>query len=216
MTVVIKASTLCLLIALSVVPFPYSEAQAKDLGVRGQTWEIMEVDLLVFMQAKAAEFAKSGQLEKWQKNAKARARSYVETPTPVTGIIHAQSESQRLYDPSIRVRHDILDHQGRLIAKRGTKINPLDYLSLTTELLFVDGNDKSQMQWALNIEGKTKIILVDGPVGTLMRQHKRALYFDQKGILSTQFQINAVPTSITQQERKLLIREFPISNGGKR
>lgn len=198
------------------MPFPCSKAQAKDLGVRGQTWEIIETDLLVFMKAKAAEFAKNGQLATWQKNAKARTRAYVETPTPVKDITHAQSESQRLYDPSIRVRHDILDHQGRLIAKRGTKINPLDYLPLTTELLFVDGHDKSQMQWALDIEGKTKIILVDGPVAALMRKHKRPLYFDQKGILSSQFQISAVPTRITQSGRKLLIREFPISDGGKR
>jgi len=193
------------------VPLPYSKIHAKDLGVRGQTWEIIETDLLIFMKAKAGEFVKNGKLEHWQKQAKARTRAYVETPTPVTGMTHVLEESQRLYDPSIRVRHDILDHQGRLIAKRGTKVNPLDYLPLTTELLFVDGNDTAQMNWALDIPGKTKIILVDGPIANLMRKHKRALYFDQKGLLSAQFQISAVPTSIIQSGRKLLIREFPIS-----
>ena len=74
---------------------PYSEATAKDLGVRGQVWEISETDLLVYIKSKAAEFEKSGKLEAWQNDAKTHARSYVETPNPVTGITNAIVERNR-------------------------------------------------------------------------------------------------------------------------
>ena len=95
MTAVIKASVLCLTLASLAALLPYSEATAKDLGVRGQVWEISETDLLVYIKSKAAEFEKSGKLEAWQNDAKTHARSYVETPNPVTGITNAIVERNR-------------------------------------------------------------------------------------------------------------------------
>jgi conjugal transfer pilus assembly protein TraW len=74
-------------------------------------------------------------------------------------------------------------------------INPLDYVTLSKELLFVDGRDVEQVAWALTFE--------------------RPLYFDQKGLLTRRFQIAAVPASVTQEGRRLRIREFPLSKKGK-
>jgi len=190
---------------------PCSEAQAKDLGVRGQVWEIAETDLLVYIKGKAEAFEKTGKFAKWQDDAKARARSYVETPTPIVGVTNATTERNRLFDPTITVRKDILDHQSRLIAKAGTAVNPLDYLPLSTSLVFINGDDPAQVNWALGIETKNKIILTSGPVASLMRQYKRALYFDQKGLLTDRFGITTVPATVTQEGRALRIREFPLS-----
>ncbi len=179
--------------------------------MRGQAWEISETDLLVYIKRKAVEFEKSGKLAKWQDDAEARARSYVETPNPVTGITNAIVESSRLFDPSITVRKDILDHQSRVITKAGTRVNPLDYLPLTTAMLFINGDDPAQVKWALGVETKNKIILTSGPVANLMRQHKRALYFDQKGLIADRFGITTVPATVTQEGRALRIREFPLT-----
>lgn len=44
-----------------------------------------------------------------------------------------------------------------------------------------------------------------------MREHKRPLYFDQKGLLTRRFQIAAVPASVSQDGRRLRIREFPLN-----
>ena len=211
MTAVIKASALCLTLASLAAPLPCSEAFAKNLGVRGQVWEIRETDLLTYLKGKASAFEESGKLAKWQDDAKARARPYVETPNPVTGITRATVERSRLFDPSITVRKDILDHEGRVIAQAGTTINPLDYLPLSSDLLFIDGNDADQVAWALGIKTKNKIILTSGPVANLMRHHKRPLYFDQKGLITDRFGITTVPATVTQEGRALRVREFPLS-----
>ncbi|GEQ99204.1 type-F conjugative transfer system protein TraW [Iodidimonas gelatinilytica] len=179
--------------------------------MRGHTWEIIETDLLAHLKAKASAFAGNGGLDAWQKDAERRVRSYVETPPPVSGIAPALEDRSRLFDPSIRVAKDIQDDKGRLIAKAGTLINPLDYVTLSKDLLFVDGRDEAQVTWALGIKRPAKIVLVAGPVLALMREHKRPLYFDQKGLLARRFQIAAVPASVSQDGRRLRIREFPLS-----
>lgn len=179
--------------------------------MRGQTWAIQETDLLAHLKTKAAAFTESGALAAWQHDAKRRVRSYVETPPPVVGVTPALEDRSRLFDPSIRVTEDIHDHEGHLIAKAGTLINPLDYVTLSKDLLFVDGRDEAQVTWALAFDRPAKIVLVAGPVLALMREHKRALYFDQKGLLTRRFQIAAVPASVTQDGRHLRIREFPLS-----
>lgn len=190
-----------------------SETHARDLGVRGQIWEISETDLLVHLHAKAAAFADSGGYDRWQDDAEQRAISYVETPVPVVGITNAVHESTRLFDPSITVRNDILDNVGHVIARAGTRINPLDYLPLSTALLFINGNEPEQVAWALGIELKSKIILTSGPVASLMREHGRPLYFDQKGLITARFAIASVPAIITQEGQSLRIREFPLNGG---
>lgn len=179
--------------------------------MRGQVWEIAETDLLAYIKGKAAEFEKTGKLAKWQDDAKSRARTYVENPNPIAGVTNATVERSRLFDPSITVRKDILDHQGLVIAKAGTAVNPLDYLPLSTSLAFINGDDPVQVEWALGIKTKTKIILTSGPVVNLMRQHKRALYFDQKGLITDRFGITTVPATVTQEGRALRIREFPLT-----
>ncbi len=199
------------MLTLSVAPLLCSDAHGKDIGVRGQVWPIRETDLLVHLKATAASFAQSGKLARWQDKAKNRAKTYVETPPAVIGIVNAVTESSRLFDPTITVRKDILDHRGNVIAKGGETINPLDYLPLSTSLLFIDGNDPEQVTWALGVREKNKIILTGGPVATLMRQHRRRLYFDQKGLISRRFAISSVPASVTQEGRSLRIREFPLS-----
>lgn len=184
---------------------------AKNLGVRGHTWEIIETDLLTHLKAKASAFAGNGGLDAWQKDAERQVRSYVETPPPVADVTPALEDRSRLFDPSIRVAEDIHDHEGRLIAKAGTLVNPLDYVTLSKDLLFIDGRDEAQVTWALGIKRPAKIVLVAGPVAALMREHKRALYFDQKGLLTRRFQIAAVPASVSQDGRRLRIQEFPLN-----
>ncbi len=136
--------------------------------------------------------------------------AYAENPPPVPGIVRATGESSRLFDPSITVHHDIRDHEGRLIAKAGTTVNPLDYIALSTTLAFIDGTDETQVAWALAREETTRIVLVNGLVLDLMRTHRRRLYFDQKGLLARHLAITAVPATVEQEGRALRIREFPV------
>ncbi len=202
-----------LLVGLSfVVTAP--EAWAKDLGVRGATWPVAEPDLLEEIETRLIELQRSGELARLEDEARTRARQSLEEPEPVPGIASAREQRNRLFDPSISVAQDIRTADGTLIAAAGTRVNPLERLPLTRDLLFVDGRREAEIAWALARERKggrpAKIVLVAGRPLDLMRRHRRPFFFDTGGRLAARFGIAATPTLVEQDGTMLRITEVPV------
>ena len=107
---------------------------------------------------------------------------------------------------------DIFDHDGRRIWAKGTRVNPLDTVPLRAALIFLDGDDPAQLEWAFAQKPKTaKLILTNGAPLKLMKARQRRFYFDQCGKLTVHFGIKALPAMVDQQDRMLRIREFALS-----
>lgn len=189
-------------------------AIAKDLGIHGNTYPITEKNLLEEIQEKLQEAKKDGRLEKFQDGVKKDMFSRANNPESVKGIVKAVSDREWLFDPSVSLPEDLKDQNGRVFYKAGTKVNPLDKVSLTRTLLFIDGDDKSQVVWALDQhrrrKGRAKIILVKGKIIDLMRKNKVRFYFDQGGLFVRKFSIKAVPAFIEQQGKMLKIKEVAL------
>lgn len=84
-------------------------------------------------------------------------------PEFVLGIKRATESKIRLYDPSITVPYDLKDHEGRIFHRKGAVVNPLSIRPLTKPLIFVNGEDKDQINWALQEKSRNesvKVILV--------------------------------------------------------
>ncbi len=209
---VLLAATLAALPG-AVVP---SAASAKDLGVRGATWPVAETDLLAQIEARLIELERSGALARFEAEARERARRKLEEPVPVPGIAPATRERSRLFDPAIFVERDIRTPDGTLIAAAGTRIDPLDRVGLTRDLLFVDGRRAAEIAWALAHEDESgrpaKIVLLAGRPLDLMRRHGRPFYFDTGGRLAARFGIAATPALVAQEGARLRITEFPVDD----
>ena len=187
---------------------------AKDLGVRGATWPVAEPDLLEQIEARLLAMQRSGELARQEQEARERARRKLEEPDPVPGIAPAARETSRLFDPDIVVAQDIRTPDGTLIAAAGTRVNPLERLPLTRDLIFVDGRRAAEIAWALARERETgrpaKIVLLAGRPLDLMRRHGRPFFFDTGGRLAERFAIAATPTLIEQDGQMLRITEVPV------
>ena len=81
-----------------------------------------------------------------------------------------------------------------------------DYLDVD---LLVARTEFQRASWALKRFGSTpaKLILVKGAPLELMKARQRRFYFDQGGTLVKRFGIRAVPASVEQQGRVLVITE---------
>ena len=193
-------------------------ASAKDLGVRGATWPVVEPDLLVEIEARLLAMQRSGDLARLEEEARTRARQSLEEPEPVPGIASARERRSRLFDPSIAVAQDIRTADGTLIAAAGTRVNPLERLPLTRDLIFVDGRREAEIAWALARERKggrpAKIVLLAGRPLDLMRRHRRPFFFDTGGRLAARFGIAATPTLVEQDGAMLRITEIPVEDPG--
>ena len=212
------ASALIAAAALAAVtaagnPLP---ATAKDLGVRGATWPVAEPDLLEAIETRLLGMQRSGELARLKREARERARYRLEEPDLVPGISPAREERSRLLDPAVTVARDVRTPDGTLLAAAGTRVNPLERMTLSRDLVFVDGRRGAEIAWALAREADdarpARIVLLAGRPLELMRRHGRPFYFDQGGRLAARFGIAATPSLVGQAGTLLRITEIPVED----
>lgn len=187
-------------------------AHARDYGQQGALFPITEPDLLEQIQRKLMALQASGATARLNEDLKRRTIAKVNRPTPVSGLGVATAIRSWAFDPTISVAEDISDDKGRLIMAAGTRVNPLDTVPLRQTLVFLDGDDAAQLDWATRAfqPSSAKLILVGGAPLQLMRGKQRRFFFDQGGKLVRHFNIKAVPATVKQQGRLLLITEHPV------
>jgi conjugal transfer pilus assembly protein TraW len=188
------------------------QAAARDYGQQGNVWPVIEPDLLQQIHARLQHLEATGQTARLNEELKRRTITRVNRPEPVAGIVSASDTRIWRFDPTITVERDIADDKGRVIIAAGTRVNPLDTVPLRAPLVFLDGDDPAQLAWAVQRYGTTraKLILVRGAPLELMKARQRRFYFDQGGSLVKHFGIRAMPATVEQQGRVLLITEAPI------
>jgi conjugal transfer pilus assembly protein TraW len=188
----------------------------KDYGVVGTTFDIIEEDLLEVIEKKLVKLNEGGSLQKHQQKIALEAQEKIKRPKPVEEVKHTTKPRSFIYDPSITVPYDLKDHQGRIFHAKGTKVNPLDYKSLSNPLLFIDGDDEAQVGWAKEQNPNSQIILIKGSPFELMEKLDRSVYFDQEGVLVKKLGIQQVPAKVTQQDKHLLFEEVVFDKTGEK
>lgn len=190
----------------------FGRAMANDLGVVGPTYEIVERDLIEVMKDKFRRMEKSGELARVQENYKQKVIDAVEKPRPVRGVSTTETARTFYVDPTWTLDRDVVDEQGKLLFRAGTKVNPLDYAPLTQYLLFFDQREKTQVAFARRFieqsKARVKPILVGGEPLKLMRQWKREVFYDQGGVLSRKFLLKHSPAIVSQEGNRLRIDEI--------
>ena len=189
-------------------------AAAKDLGVRGETWAIAEPDLLRALEARLLELEHSGALVAIADAARARARMRIEAPEPVAGIAPAVRHSTRRIDPSIVLDRNVRFADGTLLAAAGSRLNPLEHVPLSRDLLFIDGRRDAEVAWALERRAPSTIVLLAGRPLALARRHGRPFFFDQSGRLAARFGLGATPVVVEQEGQHLRLTEVPLRERG--
>ncbi|MBC2668232.1 type-F conjugative transfer system protein TraW [Novosphingobium piscinae] len=190
-------------------------AAARDYGQQGAVWPVIEPDLLQQIHARLTRLEASGETARLNEELKRRTIARVNRPEPVADVSAATLVRRWRFDPTITAPRDIADDKGRVIIAAGTRVNPLDTVPLRAPLVFLDGDDPRQLGWALRRYGpdKAKLILVRGAPLELMKARQRRFYFDQGGSLVKHFGIRAVPATVEQQGRVLLVTEQPARAG---
>lgn len=184
-------------------------AFCENYGTLGNTFIIQEEDLLEYIENKL----KTIDIEKWQNEFKEEAIKSAKRPKGVI-LLNATKNKIYYFDPSITIQRDYADNVGRVFAKKGTKINPLNSVSLSRDLVFIDGDNKVQVEFAIQYynakNGKAKIILTNGSIIDLMNKLNIKLFFDQKQILIKKFGIENLPAVVSQNNNLLEIKEVAL------
>lgn len=213
-------SRIVLLIAITLslatgVPFAV-QLFARDHGQMGEAFPIIEDDLLTTIEAKLRHLETTGRIAELQETMREQAVKSVRRPRPVEGLGAATRQRSWLFDPSIVIENDLTDDKNNRIAARGQRVNPMAFVQLTQDLVFIDGTDKAQLDWAVARwpQLKAKIIFVDGSPFDMMKPYQRRFYFDQGGQLVWRFGIRNTPAIVKAEGEMLRIVETPVKVAG--
>jgi len=193
-------------LALLGVPF---SLLGGNLGTHGSSFPIEEIDLLTLIRERAEAWVEQEPDRRIQ-----AAIHNLKEPKAIDGLSLAQEYRFFDYDPSITLAQDIVDADGKVLFLKGTRVNPLDIVSLNKTLLFFDGSDEGQVEWARAEGDKTAWILVKGKPLDLEEEEERPVYFDQHGVLISKLHISHIPAKVSQNGVSLLkIEEIPVGGG---
>jgi len=199
--------------ALALLLLWASSCLAKDFGVQGHLYPVLEPSLLEEITGKLKALEKTGDLTKHQETLKAKAKASLARPKPVPGMTKTKTPQSWLHDPSIRLTRDLMDQEGRIFYKKGSVLNPLVHASCSRPLLFIDGDDQTQVMWAAFYRQPNKIILVKGSPFVLMESLERPVFFDQGGKLTKTLRLAHVPALVVQEGLRLRISQLVLEEG---
>lgn len=196
-----------ILLVLLVVYIPW--VHAADLGVFGKTFVISEMDFMEYLHKKMNTMQKNGEWTKVENQFKKRVKSHINRPTPLY-LPRASEDRTWDFNPSVTVPYDVTNAQGEIIVAKGTVVNPLERVGLSSTLIFFNGDDKEQVEWVIQEQkrhSKVKLILTSGSIKDTVNQLKQAVYFDLNGFLCGKFQITHLPARVAQAGNRLQINE---------
>lgn len=189
--------------------------RAEDLGTIGPTYAIGEPHLLNDLQRRLNAKQASGELLRLSEQWRERGLDAVRHPSPVADVTHTRVPRTHYFDPSFALDRNVLDAEGRLLFAAGTRKNPLDVVSLSFPLLFLDGRDPRQRDQARRLiaeyRDRLRPVLVGGSYLELMRAWQRPVYYDQQGRLTRRLGIAQVPALVRQEGDRLRIDELAVA-----
>ena len=212
------------LIILCTVILATLQAFAKDFGVRGHTYQIIEQPFLRMIDERLQKV----DMKKEQEKMTAIVKDRVLNPKAVEGLLPATKSRVFYFDPTYTLEEDAVLPCGKILHKAGTKVNPLEHMDLNRRLFFIDSRQVAQVKWlksqltVSNLEISNnladqkepiedRIILVGGSVFKLKeelgKEHENKIYFDQQGELTLKFGIKASPAVAVQDGIQLKIEE---------
>lgn len=182
---------------------------AKDFGQRGQVYPIIETNFLDYIYQRLKTYQNTGKLAELKIMMQEKVEQTVIRPRGIN-LMSAVKVRIRNYDPSLTLDKDIRNHEGRLIASKGTVVNPLSYVALSKQLIFINADRPSELEFAktkLKDNFNNKIILVNGNVKEANQVIGAPVYFDQAARLINRFGLEYTPTVVEQNGDKLKITE---------
>lgn len=195
-------SACILLFLITALPV---KAEIKDLGIIGETYPIVEDDIVVELREQAKRLVPSGELM-------AQMRHY--QPANLQTLPKATANRNFMVDMTYTLDHDLKDKNGKVIYPRGYTFNPLDRIRLSAILVVIDGADSDQVAWLKESpymkNRQAKLLISGGYDFDLRRELKRPVFYLTKDI-GTRLQFKATPCVAVQKGKLMQVTEFAIN-----
>lgn len=180
-----------------------------DLGVKGPTYPVKEQSIIDLMQQRLAKYDWEGQKQKTIKSFWSRQQFELLPP--------AKLDKVWFINPTVKVKADVVNPRGDVLARAGDVINPLDIPTGQQTFLLFDATDNQQLEWATKEFAKTHngpVVLMTSQISkdkgwdhlnSLRAHFKQETYLIPKELIK-RFHLTALPVLITPDTSKKVFR----------
>lgn len=200
-----------LMLALSCM---VSNTGAEDLGRKTTTYPA-DRDGREQLKDIVRQKMASGEVARYWAEYQRKTLEAIRNPAPL-GVRTSYQNYARDHAVRFTFAADMKDESGNVVVRRGTTIEPLKISPLTDGLIFIDGRDQRQIDFAIakGQQAPFKIVLTAGSFVELRERYRTAdwrgskgipFYFDQRKIIINTLQrlygipLDSVPASVTQK-----------------
>lgn len=178
-------------------------AGAKDFGVQGNIWPIVETDIrqLIVESAGQVDWSKA------QDEIKDSAKTYL-SRLPKRQLPVADRTATVWFDPSIVLTSDIQapvkqadgSYAWQVLFPKGTSVNPLAQYRPVTAMFFFDGAQEDQVELVRAVLAKepNRIVPIEAGAGDLKQTNqrlKRSVFYANDAMLN-RFQVKNLPSLV--------------------
>jgi len=195
-------------ILVAIVLILFSQSFATDLGVHGAVFGIAEKNLLEDLRDRLKLISQE-EFDSINEKLKNRCIQTCKQPKALN-LPSAKSSRIFYFDPTYIASRDVKDKEGNFIVKKGSIYNSLEVFTLNEPLLFFDGSDPDQLNWARTEQGRW--IFTNGSPIEVEKTENRPIFFDQFGYLVAKLGIKAVPAKVSQEKYRLKIEEISLGD----
>jgi conjugal transfer pilus assembly protein TraW len=197
------------IVLLLVMALPASAAGARVLDTLGAVYEIAEPDALAELEDRVSRAPWGGILD--SEEGARKVRGY--RPQGLSRLPRAEESRKRLVDVTYRLPEDLVGSDGRVAFAKGFAVNPLEYVWLTGNLVFLDGSDPEQVAWFRESpyfgEIGTRLVITGGSWFELMERLEVPVFYADARVLE-RLQIRRVPTVVRQSGELLELEEVEV------
>ncbi|BAK73180.1 hypothetical protein [Arcobacter sp. L] len=158
-------------------------------------------------------------LEEYKKTTKEKVNNY--KPADLKVLTPAIKNNTFYPDMTYTNPNDIYDNKGNIIYPKGFKFNPLDYQTISYQMIIIDGTSKKELDWLIknNYTNNMKymILLSDGNYKEIGEKIKQPIFYAMPKI-TEKFNLEHTPSIITQIGNKMEVKEICLNceNGNKK
>lgn len=185
----------------------YAVKQAPNNELSGMTYPIMEEDFSATIEKKKKEI-----MSKLKNRIDNKIDKKIYAITKYSEHFKKADKDRTFFlDPSYLVEEDITAPDGSIIARKGTVINPYEYVSLG-KYIVIDGDDDEEVAFALQ-ENFKKIILISGDPIELSKKYfskYKVKFYTANDIIVYGLSLNKTPSIIEQDGGYIRVTEKKI------
>ncbi len=176
--------------------------------ILGKTYEFAEQDMLKEIKFHISN--SQSKLKKQERKIVKKIKNKILNMKPKVTIELKKAKKNITYpiDTTYETEFDVMDTNGNILYPKGFRYNPLDYIQLPYEIIFINAKNKEELVWAKQYAGNAgyKILITSGTYKNASEALKAHVFFATDHIIK-RFQIKVTPTIVAQKKNKMYLTE---------